>query len=222
MDNPLLLALFILGIVFFMSFYLVSAVFYRRRHETKYHFYQMFPYEFNYPRIFKDNLYGNVLMIIACISVLAFYQLNPIRNTYSIIAIILSIVSAMLVVVLLLFPIRYLRTHLIVSSVMMIVSATLPLFNFFLAFSEYKVALEGIDKALCIVSMVISALLALSMLLLILNPKLTFKIYMDKVFDENGNELLKRPKVIYMALNEWWSIFVFITAPLAVLLLVII
>ena len=219
MNNPLLLALFILGIGFFFIFYHVSAAFYRRRHETKYHFYQMFPYEFNYPNIFKDNIYGNLLMILACISVVAFYEINPIRNIYSIVAIILSLVSTAFIVVLLLFAIRYLKAHMIVSSIMMVVSAVLPLFNFFLAFSEYKLAVENINKILCIISMVISALLALSMVLLILNPKLTFRIYMDKELDENGNEILKRPKVIFMALNEWWSFFIFIIGPLAVLLL---
>ena len=219
MQNPLSLALFILGVCLFAIFYFVSAAFYLRRHKTKYHFYRMFPYEFNYPNVFKQNVYGNVLMILACICVIAFYEINPLQSLYSTIGIVLSILMTMMIVILLLFPLRYLRTHMIVSSIIMVMAAATPLFNFFLAYSELKIAETQFSKALCIVSMAISVILALSMLALILNPKLTFKIYMDKSTDEQGNEQLERPKLIFMALNEWWSIFLFFLSPLAVLLL---
>ena len=219
MQNPLLLALFVIGICLFIIFYFVSSAFYFRRHKTKFHFYQMFPYEFNYPNSFKQNVYGNFLMILGCISVIAFYEINPIKSIYSTIGIVLSILMTMMIVVLLLFPLRYLRTHMIVSSIFMTMAATSPLFNFFAAYSQMKISETGIVKSLCIVSMAISAVLAISMLVLILNPKLTFKIYMDKKVDEEGNEQLYRPKVIYMALNEWWAIFLFFLSPLSILLL---
>ena len=45
MQYPLVLALFVLAICLFVAFYVVSKVLYRKRHETKYHFYQMFPYD---------------------------------------------------------------------------------------------------------------------------------------------------------------------------------
>ena len=221
MQNPLSLALFILGLCFFIAFYVVSAAFYFKRHKTKYHFYRMFPYEFNYPRVFVENLYGNVLLILGCIFVIAFYEINPIKNLYSTIGIILSIVTTMLIVVLLLFPLRYLRTHMIVSSIIMVIAAAAPLFNFFMAFQQMKVAENDISKALSIISMSVSGVLALSMFVLILNPKLTFKIYMDKTIDDEGNEQLQRPKLIFMALNEWWSIFLFFLSPLAVIFLLI-
>ena len=128
----------------------------------------------------------------------------------------------MLFIVLILFPIRYLRTHMIVSAISMTLAAALPMFNFFSAFNQLKLATEQPNKVLCIVSMVVSGLLALSMLLLILNPKLSFKIYYDKTIDEQGNEVLKRPKVIFMALNEWWAILIFFLSPLALIFLLII
>ena len=57
------------------------------------------------------------------------------------------------------------------------------------------------------------------MIVLILNPRMTFKIYAEKETDENGNEVLKRPKVIAVALSEWWAIFVYFLSPLSILLL---
>ena len=222
MQNPLLLALFVLGICLFIIFYVVSAAFYLRRHKTKYHFYKMFPYEFNYPNVFSNNIYGNVLLVLACISVIAFYNINPLKSIYSTIGIVISIITTMLIVILLLFPLRYLRTHMIVSCVLMTFGAAAPLFNFFSAYSQLKVVETDIGRALCFVSMSISAVLAVSMLVLIINPKLTFKIYMDKTIDEQGNEQLERPRLIFMALSEWWAIFLFFISPLALLLLVII
>ena len=44
---------------------------------------------------------------------------------------------------------------------------------------------------------------------------------MEKKVDAQGNEMLERPHLIFMALNEWWAMFLFYLSPLAVLLLVI-
>ena len=221
MQNPLLLALFILGICLFAVFYVVSAAFYFRRHKTKYHFYKMFPYEFNYPNVFRHNIYGNILLVLACLCVIAFYNINPLQSIYSIVGIVISIITTMLIIVMLLFPIRYLKTHMVVSCVLMTFGAAAPLFNFFSAYSQLKIVESDIGRALCFVSMSISAVLAISMLVLIINPKLTFKIYMDKTVDEQGNEQLERPRLIFMALSEWWAIILFFLSPLAILLLVI-
>ena len=221
MQNPLLLALFVLGLCLFIIFYVVSAAFYYRRHKTKYHFYKMFPYEFNYPNVFRQNVYGNVLLVLSCLCVIAFYYINPLQSLYTTIGIVLSIITTMLIIVLLLFPLRYLKTHMVVSCVLMTLGAAAPLFNFFSAYSQLKIVETDLGRALCFVSMSISAVLAMSMLMLIINPKLTFKIYMDKATDEQGNEVLERPKLIFMALSEWWAIFLYFLSPLAILLLVI-
>ena len=222
MKNPLLLALFILGICLFTLFYFVSSAFYKKRHKNKYHFYQMFPYEFNYPYVFKPNFYGNILMVLSCLCVIAFYELNPISSIYRIITIAISITLTTLIIGLLLLPLRYLRTHMILSTILMAISAALPLFNLFFALEQYKTMFEDANRVLCVISVVISGLLALCMLLLILNPKLSYKIYMDKSLDEEGKEVFVRPKIIFIALNEWWSIFTFFLSPISILLLTII
>lgn len=182
----------------------------------------MFPYEFNYPYVFKPNFYGNLLFIFGAILIMAIYDVNPVNSIYSYATIVISILLTMLSIVIILLPLRYLKTHLATSCVLMVLSVTLPLFNFLMAFEQFKNATEAPQNTLAIISMVISGILALAMMLLILNPKLTFKIHLDKTVDEQGNEVLVRPKIIYLALTEWWAIFTYFVSPLAVILLTII
>ena len=218
MSNPLLLAVFIAGASVFILCYLVSALFYRKRHETKYHFYQMFPYEFNFPHVFKENLYGNILFGIASFAITAFYIINPLSSLYTYLAMGIAIVLTMLFLCLLLMPLQYLKTHIAVSTVSMTLAVALPLFNLLNALEQLKISN---NKALCIISMVISGLLALMMIILVLNPKMTYKIYYEKEVTPDGKEIAKRPKVIFIALSEWWAIFTFIASPLAILFLFI-
>lgn len=222
MHNPLLLTLFILGLLLLITFYFVSALLYKNRHQQKYHFYQMFPYEFNYPSVFKNNPYGNVLFILGGFAVVAFYIFNPYSSIYRTASMIIAIIFVMILICLILMPLYYLRTHMALSVISMTLSMALPLFNLFLAYSQYKIEPDSVKRILCIISMVISAILALAMIVLILNPKLTFKIYLDKDTDGGGNEVLKRPRIIYLALSEWVSIFIFFLSPIAVLLISVI
>lgn len=218
MSNPLLLTVFIIGVSVFILCYLVSALFYRKRHETKYHFYQMFPYEFNYPHVFKENLYGNLLFGASCFCIAAFYIINPISSLYSYLTLALGIIMTMLFLCLLLMPLQFLRTHMALSTLSIVLSTALPLFNLLNALEQMKVSN---NKAFCIVSMIISGLLALMMLILILNPKMSFKIYYEKAVTPDGQEIVQRPKIIFIALTEWWAIFTFIVSPLAMLFLFI-
>lgn len=216
---PIPLTLFVIGICLFIVFYVVSSFLYAKRHETKYHFYNMFPYEFNYPSVFKDNLYGNLLLILGCLAIMAFYEFASFSDVYSIATIILSILQTMVIILLVLMPLKYLRTHIVVSVLSMVFSMAISAFNLLIALNEMKIAPNETIKVVSIISMVIAGALSLSMVVLILNPKMTFKIYAEKETDENGNEVLKRPKVIAVALSEWWAIFVYFLSPLSILLL---
>ena len=222
MKHPILLALFCLGIVLLTAFYFISKTLYKQRHNENYSFVRMFPYEYNYPSVFKENIWGNVLFLFACSAVVVFYIMNPFDSIYKNITIIISIVQAMVLLCLLMMPLNYLRTHLALSVVSMTVSLALVLFDFIFAYTYFKYYADSVQRVLCIISMVASGLLALVMLVLILNPKLSFKIYLDKEVDKDGNEVLKRPKVIFLALNEWVSIFVYFLSPLGIMLVALI
>lgn len=221
MKNPLLLAVFVLAIFSFVIFNIVSRIFYKNRHKEKYHFYNMFPYEFNYPAVFKENPYGNFLFIFSSFAIAVFYILNPYSDSiYRIIALIASIAFTMVLICLVMMPLSYLKTHMVLSIVSMLLAMVLPLFNLFLALEQKKTGLfDQTQYVMAIISIVVSALLSLTMLLLILNPKLSFKIYSIKEVDAEGNEVLKRPKVIVIALTEWISIFVYFLSPISLLLI---
>lgn len=219
MQNPLLLTVFVIGVSLFILCYLVSTLFYKKRHEAKYHFYQMFPYEFNYPHVFKENLYGNLLFGISCFIITAFYIINPLSSLYTYLSLALAIILTMLFLCLLLMPLQYLRTHIVLSTLSMTLAGALPLFNLLNALEQMKTT-NG-NRTLYIISMIISGLLAFSMIVLILNPKMTFKIYYEKEVTPDGKEIIKRPKIIFVALSEWWAIFTFIASPLAMLFLFI-
>lgn len=219
MHGALLLAIFALAIFLFTLFNVVSRIFYKRRHGDKYHFYQMFPYEFNYPSVFKENPYGNFLFAFAGIAIIVFYILNPYSSIYRIMSLIAAIVFTMVVICILMMPLYYLKTHMVLSCSAMVLAMVLPLFNLFLALEQKNLATNQTQEVLCIISMVISAILSIVMLILILNPRLTFKIYLNKTIDSEGNEVLKRPNIIFLAFNEWLSIFIYFLSPLSVLLI---
>ena len=221
MKYPVLLAVYVLALFAFAIFNIVSRVFYKNRHKDKYHFYNMFPYEFNYPSVFKENPYGNFLFIFSGFAVAVFYILNPhTESMYRTIAIIAAIAFTMVLICLIMMPLYYLKTHMVLSIGSMILAMVLPLFNLFLALAQRKTGLlNQTQDVLAIISIVVSGILSAVMLLLILNPKLSFKIYYEKAVDVNGKEIMKRPKVIYLALNEWMSIFVYFLSPLGVLLI---
>ena len=82
MKHPILLALFCLGIVLLTAFYFISKTLYKQRHNENYSFVRMFPYEYNYPSVFKENIWGNVLFLFACSAVVVFYIMNPFDSIY--------------------------------------------------------------------------------------------------------------------------------------------
>ena len=219
MQNPALATVAFIALFSFLVFNVVSRIFYKKRHKDTYHFYQMFPYEFNYPAVFKENPYGNFLFLFSSFAVCAFYILNPYDSIYRVWSLIVAIVFTMIVVCLTMMPMSYLRTHIFLACASMALSIALPLFNFFLAMGQRKIETDQLKNTLCIVSMVLSGILAVTMMILILNPKLTFKIYYRKEIGLNGKEVLKRPPVIFLALTEWVAIYTYFLSIVPVLLI---
>ena len=219
MSFPIPLTLFIIGLSLFIVFVFVSKLLYYKKHETKYSILRMFPYEFNFPNVFKNNLYGNLLLILGALATMAFYDFASFKDIYSYAEIVLSILLTMLMILLLLMPLKYLRSHIVISILSMVLSLALVAFNFFTAFNLFKNEVYESNNVVAIISMVMSAILALIMLVVILNPKMTYQIYANKVVDENGNEILERPKIIVAALSEWITMIVYFLSPLPILLL---
>ena len=219
---PLPLTLFIIGLSLFIVFVFVSKLFYFKKYETKYSLLRMFPYEFNYPNVFKNNLYGNLLLILGALAITSFYNFASFKDLYSYVTIIISIILAMLMIILLSLPLKYLRSHIVVAIFSMVLTFALTILNSFRAFDLYQNEIYQNKKVALIISMVISIIFALTMLIVVINPKMTYQIYAKKIIDENGNERLERPNIIVAALSEWITMIIYFLSPLPVLILLFI
>ncbi len=212
------LAIFLASLSLFVGGYFLSSAFYYKRHDVKYSFKRMFPYEFNYPNSFKRNIYGNIAIVLSMVGIIVFY-IYKMSNTNSqsitiYVLVALSIITAAFIGCLLFMPLQFLRTHMIVSTLCMTCAFALPALNALVGYETFKMAEVDSSKVLSIIAIVIGIILALTMVILLLNPRATYKIYLDKSVDENGNEVMARPKFIPIAFNEWWAIFTFILSPL--------
>lgn len=223
MPDLLPLVIFLVSLFFFVGGYYFSAVFYYKKHSVKYSIKNMFPYEFNYPSAFKNNVYGNIAFIIALCSAMAFYIYNLMNsgaiNVTNVVLLVFAISLAGLIACLLFMPLRYLRTHMIISTLAMVLAMGMPALGSFIAIERLRLVTDGVNKALCIIALVVGVVLATTMLIFVFNPKATYKIYLEKATDEKGNEVTVRPKSIPMAFNEWWSIITYLLSPLALVII---
>ena len=217
------LAIFLASLSLFVGGYFLSSAFYYKKHDVKYSFKRMFPYEFNYPNSFKRNIYGNIALVLSMLGVIVFYiykMSNINSNSMTIYVLVaLSIITAALIGCLLFMPLQFLRTHIIVSTLAMTLSFAMPALNALLGYEAFRIHEVDTAKVLSVISMVVGAILAVVMIIFLFNPKATYKIYLDKSVDKDGNEVMARPKFIPIAFNEWWAIITYMLSPLPLVIL---
>ncbi len=217
------LAIFLASLSLFAGGYFLSSAFYYKKHDVKYSFKRMFPYEFNYPNSFKRNIYGNIALVLSMLGVIVFYiykMSNINSNSITIYVLVaLSIITAALIGCLLFMPLQFLRTHIIVSTLAMTLSFAMPALNALLGYEAFRIHEVDTAKALSVVAIVVGALLAVVMVIFLFNPRATYKIYLDKSVDKDGNEVMARPKFIPIAFNEWWAIITYVLSPLPLVVL---
>ena len=223
MPGIVCLCIFIMSLTFFTAGYFFSSSFYFKKYDIKYSFKRMFPYEFNYPNAFKNNIYGNIAFIISILGTIAFYiyYLNTQQVGNNVPAFVLAIVAFVVSVTiccLLFMPLQYLRMHIMMSTLTMTCAFAMPALACCVIYPSFKDAV-GNNQTIYLVAFIVGAILSLAMLVFLLNPRATYKIYMDKSEDKDGNVVMTRPKFIPMAFNEWWAIFTFILSPIPLLII---
>lgn len=211
-----------ISLTFFSGAYFISSSFYYKKHDVKYSFRRMFPYEFNYPNTFKNNITGNLALIIALIGMVVFYIYSATIVNTAETALIVVAISAIalvgLIACLFFMPLQFLRTHMILATLAMVLAFALPALECCYFFPYYK-NMVGNEKTVYLVAFIFGAVISLAMLIFLLNPKATFKIYLDKSVDKDGNETFSRPKFIPMAFNEWWAIFTLFASALPLIII---
>ena len=115
-------------------------------------------------------------------------------------------------------PLQFLRTHMILSTLAMVFAFAVPALECCYIFPYFN-NMVGNEKTVYLVAFIVGAVISLTMLIFLLNPRATYKIYLDKTTDKDGNEIFARPKFIPMAFNEWWAIFTFILSPIPLLII---
>ena len=214
MTGLITLAIFLASVAFFTGGYFLSSTFYFKKYDVKYSLKRMFPYEFNYPTTFKNNICGNIAFVISLLGISAFYiyyistRAKP--EVSLIVVTAMTIMNGVCISCLLFMPLQFLRLHMTISTLAMVFSFAMPALNCCYLFPFIKNATDNTDKVVYLIAFIIGAIISLTMLVLLLNPKATYRIYYDKVVDENGNEQTVRPRFIPIAFNEWWAVITFI------------
>ena len=217
MPSFITLLIFFISLTFLAGGYYLSSSFYFKKFDVKYSFKRMFPYEVNYPNAFRNNIYGNIAFVIGLVGIIAFYIYSTIFvGKAEVTLVVLSVVSFLMagfIAALLFLPLQFLRLHMIISTCAMVFAFAIPALEVCYIYPIFRNMVEG-NKVPYIVAMIVGLVLSLTMLIFILNPRATYKIYLDKGVDKDGNETVTRPKFIPMAFNEWWAIITYFLSPI--------
>ncbi len=210
--KPVCLGMMFATFIFAIFFILFSVLNYKKRFNLTYNIRNTFPYELNYQGTFKDNLAGNICLILSLLSAAMFYAFFDLNKTdgfyvFEMIAGFVSIIAIALVVFI---PLNSLKAHLL---------STVTLFTFTLLLTAGCVAAnilrlsdlyKNFDQfnVFNLVAAIISGILCLTAIIICLNPKLKYWANLQAEPNEDGSKSFKRPKYFVLAFSEWLMIFI--------------
>ena len=207
------------AILFFILYFVLSCLNYKRRFHEKYDVRNHFPYEFNYESRFSDNIFGNIALILSgvfSIGAFAFAGAQMHLNGLLLSAVGAGTILSILLILINFIPLKYLRTHLVFMLFLFVSAFATPTLLGFTFFDHYQIYKDTISLVMFIVSLVVGVFV----FVLIMNPKLTLRITMQKATDEKGNEYFVRPKYIVIALSEWLTLFSLLLTELILIILI--
>lgn len=210
------------SLIFFILFLFFSIFNYKKRFAMNYDIRNHFPYELNYKSSFKENLIGNLCLIMSMVlSISAFACSSSYFNKASIILIpvIAGALYSLLIIFIPFSDIKYIRFHVLLAVLLAGLSFLTPSSIGLVSLFIY----QQTENVLGIVYLIIGLVIGLFSFALIMNPKFSFDIKMKVVKLENGQEETKRPTIIVIAFSEWLLMFsLFLSHILLILLLYII
>lgn len=197
-----------------VAFLVASIANYNNKYNRKYSVLNTFPYELNFDAPFKENLIGNLLLILSSIMLMTFYAFlwSKFMNGFMILLMVSGIIASILPIFLVLVPVTHLKSHLIVDTLSFAFTFTNVGAVFVLAFFDFR---EN-DNIGSFIMVFISGFFLLLYVFILLNPKLSKWGNADKVKNADGTMTYVRPKFFPLAYTEWLSIlFVYLAAFLA-------
>lgn len=208
------------SIIFFLGFVVFGVINYKKRFTLKYDIRNTFPYEINYQTRFLDNILVNVFLVLFSVSSVGFFTFFDIKNIIGVNLVPAISGSILTICIFFIFfaDLKYIRFHMFLLIFTAIASFTLASGVALVGFHMFQ--LDNNDYYSLVVC-IISAIFALFIFGVMMNPKLNFKLEMTKAIDTNGNEILVRPKYFVLAFSEWIFIFSILVSELLLLLLYI-
>ena len=206
-------ALLGLAIILFLGFILLSFNNYKKRFNVKYNPLNMFPYELNFEASFKENLIGNIFLFATSLTGIVFHVLiiKSATSGFIIILAITGILASVLLSIVPLFPLTFLKTHLIVDVVLFISILLSIVSSALCALRYYQVWLDSENNPslfLTIFYFVFGGIY----LLFLFNPKIALWAKLEQVVNSDGTSYYQRPKFFPLAYTEWVTyIFYFIS-----------
>ena len=198
---------------------ILSKANYKKRFQDSYSLLNHFPFEINYGTHGFENIFGNFFLAISVISCLLFYTTfqGSRGEGLGIFVFVAGIIGAFLNELLFYLSTKYLKTHIIALTLntaltFMLISATLLLNLKYYRDSHNVMNLVGI---------IYSGVIALGVFILVINPKLSFKIKGKEVKDEKGETKLVRPSFIPVAFTEWMVLFAYFLNQLGIIFFLI-
>ena len=164
-----------------------------------------FPFEINFRQGFKENIIGNIFILLSGACLLTFFILFDSKHTdgyltFNMIGGAIAIISG---ITLFFLATVFLKTHILF---MVILSAFAFLLPSSLLIDSLRLFQQNPD-VLYIIVMVLSGIIVLGVFALLINPKLSFRMKPVEMKTPDGKSYLARPKFIWIAFTEWLLIF---------------
>ena len=206
MGFGLSLGLSLSSMFFFMMFMLFGIRSYQNRYkDIKYDIRNTFPYEMNYQLKYLDNVLPNVLLTLYILTSVCFFAFFDIKNlnVFTVFMMASGILLAIVSFFMFFADLKYIRLHLLLVTMLSVSAFASTAFIAVYGFNSFK----NDTNILALVIAILAAIFGLFIFILMMNPKLNFRLEMKKAVTPEGKEILVRPKYFVMAFTEWLFIF---------------
>ncbi|MCR5506180.1 MAG: hypothetical protein K6F07_04210 [Bacilli bacterium] len=216
MGFGLSLGLALASILLFILFLFTGISAYKKRWNMGYDMRNCFPYEINYRQRFTDNILPNAILTFVVATSLGLFIFFDIKNLSgaTIVTLACGCLGAILVFFMFFTDIRFIRFHIALFSLLAIAAFGSPASIAVISYQKY----QSSNNVYYIVIALIAVVVGLFAFALIMNPRLSFKLQMQKAVGIDGKETLMRPKYFVLAFSEWLFIFTYFFSEILLLL----
>lgn len=187
-----------------------------------------FPFEFGKVNPNTFQVFKTLMFILTGFAFSPLFIITPLFKDFGdlgVLCVFITCVFGLLAIansLLFFFDARYTKTHMILVTIAMSLTLLANALSTLLSIIVYKTYLDMSSSHLSsLILAIVSGILALGMLFLIVNPKLTSWAKLETQTDSNGEKTISRGKVFILALTEWITIAISIIGEIIFLLSII-